>query len=305
MHAKRLRKITARWQLYLFLLLPVAYILLFSYYPMLGLQIAFKKMTPALGIWGSPWVGLAHFEKFFSSYMFERVLTNTVKISAYSLIAGFPMPILLALMINAMLNLRYKRFIQTITYIPHFISTVIMVGLLMQMFNTRIGIIPIAFKAIFHREMPDLFALPEAFSHLYVWSGIWQGLGWNSIIYISALSGIDPELHEAAQIDGASRVQRITHIDFPGILPTAIILLILSAGNIMNVGFEKIFLMQNTINQRASEVISTYVYKVGIASASVDYSSATAIGLFNSVINFIMIIIINAISKKVSSTSLW
>ncbi|MDR1600792.1 MAG: ABC transporter permease subunit [Oscillospiraceae bacterium] len=272
---------------------------------MSGLQIAFKKFSPRLGIWGSPWVGFGNFTKFFSSYMFSRVLGNTLTISLYSLVAGFPTPILLALMLNSMLNQRYKRFIQTITYIPHFISVVVMVGILLQMLNPRIGVAAIGFRKLFGREMTDLFAQPNAFANLYVWSGIWQGIGWGSIIYIAALSSIDPELHEAAQIDGASRVGRIWHIDLPGLMPTAIILLILNTGSIMNVGFEKVFLMMNDLNVRSSEVISTYVYKVGLAANRVDYSFATAIGVFNSVVNFLLIVSVNAISRRVSETSLW
>jgi len=299
------KAVFSRWQLYLFLLLPLAYIIIFAYVPMTGLQLAFKKFSPRLGIWGSPWVGFDQFEKFFKSYMFERVLLNTIRVSLYSLIAGFPIPIIFALLLNSMRSYLYKRSIQMITYMPHFISMVVLVGMLLQMINPRIGILGIVFKALTGTEVPNLIGLPEAFSHLYVWSGIWQNLGWGSIIYIAALASVDKELHEAAEIDGASRFQRVRFIDFPSILPTATIMLILNSGQIMNVGFEKAFLMQNGLNQRASEVISTYVYKVGIASSTQDFSYATAIGLFNSVINFALISLVNAFSKRISGNRLW
>ncbi len=299
------RRILSRWQLYLLLVVPVAYIIVFAYIPMAGIQLAFKKFTLDGGIWGSPWIGLENFTKFFSSYQFERVVGNTLKISLYSLIAGFPMPILFSLMLNAMVSVRYKKFIQTVTYIPHFISTVVMVGMLIQFFNPRIGLFGVFYTLLTGQEAPNLLGQPDAFSHLYVWSGIWQGLGWSSIIYMAALANADPELHEAAVIDGASRFKRIIYIDFPCILPTAIILLIVSTGSIMNVGFEKTFLMQNNLNRRASEVISTYVYQVGIGSSSLNFSYATAIGLFNSIINFILISLVNFISRKVSDQSLW
>jgi putative aldouronate transport system permease protein len=192
-----------------------------------------------------------------------------------------------------------------VTYMPYFISTVVLVGMLMQMMNPRIGIFGIACKTLTGADAPNLIGLPDAFPNLYVWSGIWQNMGWSSIIYISALSSIDSELHEAAQLDGATRFQRVLHIDFPGILGTAIILLILNSGQLMNVGFEKAFLMQNSLNQRTSEVISTYVYKVGLASGIQDFSYATAIGLFNSLINFFLINAVNQLAKKASGEGLW
>ena len=299
------KEVLSRWQLYLFLLLPLAYIVVFAYVPMSGLQLAFKKFSPRLGIWGSPWVGFDQFEKFFKSYMFERVLKNTIRVSLYSLIAGFPIPIIFALLLNSMRNYKYKRSIQMITYIPHFISTVVLVGMVLQMINPRVGLFGMLYRALAGSDLPNLIGMPKAFSHLYVWSGVWQGLGWGSIIYISALASVDSELHEAAEIDGASRFQRVRFIDFPSILPTATIMLILNSGQIMNVGFEKVFLMQNGLNLRASEVISTYVYKVGIASSTQDFSYATAIGLFNSVINFALICLVNSFSKRVSDNRLW
>ncbi len=303
---KALELVLSKWQLYLFLLIPVVYIILFAYIPMTGIQLAFKKYVISKGIWGSPWIGFGNFIRFFTSYNFWVILKNTLTISLYSLVVGFPIPILLALMMNVMTNKGYKKVIQTVTYIPYFISVVVLVGMVSQFFNPRIGVFAQLIAAVTGaREVPNLLASANAFPHLYVWSGIWQHAGWNSIIYMAALSSSDVQLHEAATIDGASRLQRVFHIDLPTILPTAIVLLILNTGQIMNVGFEKVFIMQNNMNLDASEVISTYVYKVGLASARADFSYATAIGLFNSLINFLMIVTVNAISKRFSQQSLW
>lgn len=294
------------WQMYLFLLLPVIYLIIFKYWPMLGAQIAFRQYTPRLGIWGSKWVGLAQFTKFFNSYQFGRVFSNTLWLSLYSLLAGFPLPILAALCINALRSNRYRSLIQNITYMPHFISTVVMVGMLMQVFNSRVGIFAVLYRTVTGVvDVPDLLARPSAFPHLYVWSGIWQSTGWGTIIYVAALSGVDPELHEAAVIDGASRFQRLLHVDFPSVLPTITIMLILRCGQLMGIGFDKVYLMQNKLNLSTSEVIATYVYKVGLAQGSNDFSYATAIGLFNSVINMIMLVIVNTVSRRVGETSLW
>lgn len=293
-----------RWQLYLFMLVPLAFILVFSYYPMLGIQLAFKKFNLNLGIWGSPWIGMGNFNKFLSSYMFERLIKNTLSLSFYGLVAGFPIPIIFALMLNSMRNLKYKKFIQTVTYIPHFISTVVMVGIVMQVFNPKIGMFGVLYPMLTGSQAPDIMSNPGAFPHLYVWSGIWQSMGWSSIIYIAALSAVDTSLYESAEIDGASRFKQVIYIDLPSILPTAVTLLILSAGSIMNVGFEKVFLLQNDLNMRTSEVISTYVYKIGLTGQT-DFGYATAIGLFNSVINFILIVFVNTISNKLSKQSVW
>ena len=299
------RRIQNYWRLYLFLLLPVAQVLIFKYLPMLGIQLAFKSYDFRLGIWGSPWVGLKNFQRFISSYQFMRVLTNTLRLSLYSLIAGFPLPIILALLLNTMTLHRYKKWIQTITYMPHFISTVVMVGIITQLLNTHVGIYGQLYKAIADTKAPDLLGIADAFPHIYVWSGIWQGLGFNSIIYLAALSGVDSELHEAAELDGANRFRRMIHIDLPAILPTASILLILASGNVMSVGFEKAYLMQNTLNLSTSEVISTYVYKIGIASGGGDFSFGTAVGLFNSIVNFILLMLVNYSSSKLGANSLW
>ena len=293
------------WRLYLFLLLPVLYILIFAYVPMAGVQIAFKDYDFTNWVWGSEWVGLKNFKRFFESYNFWEILKNTIVLSFYSLLVSFPIPIIFALIINAFPAQRFKKTVQTISYMPHFISTVVVVGMMIQILNPRTGAFGAIYTALTGNVMKDILSVPSAFSHIYVWSGIWQSMGWSSIIYIAALSGVDSELHEAAQIDGASRFQRVLHIDLPSILPTAIILLILSAGNIMNVGFEKVYLMQNDMNISASEVISTYVYKIGMSVGTGDFSFATAIGLFNSVINFALLITVNFISKRLSQNSLW
>lgn len=299
------RSMYQRRQLLFMVLIPLVYVIIFSYIPMAGIQIAFRKYDFRFGMWGSEWVGFSQFERFFSSHMFERVIKNTLAISFYSLFAGFPIPVIFALALNAMPFGRYKKLVQTVTYMPHFISTVVMVGILYQIFNIRTGIYGIIGLVITGRPVTDLFGVPEAFSHLYVWSGVWQGLGWNSIIYIAALAGIDPELHEAAIIDGASRFQRMIHVDLPGILPTVSIMLIMSMGGILSVGFEKVYLMQNDLNLVNSEVISTYVYKIGLVTGGGDFSFGTAIGLFNSVISFSMIITVNAICKRLGGASLW
>ena len=297
--------IKRHWQMYVFALFPFAYLVIFKYVPMVGIQIAFKDFTMAGGIYHSRWVGLYQFHKFFGSFQFQRVLVNTITLSFYALIAGFPLPIALALMMNALRSRRFRSFVQNVTYMPHFISTVVMVGILNQFFNTRVG----TFSHIWHlfssNDTPDLLASATAFTHMYVWSGIWQGMGWDSIIYMAALSNVDETLHEAAMIDGASRFRRVLCIDLPAIIPTISIMLILRCGRIMGIGFDKVYLMQNNLNLRASEVISTYVYKVGLQSTSSDFSYSTAIGLFNSVVNFMLLVIVNAISRRVGESSLW
>ena len=301
------RRMRQNWQVYVFLLIPLAYLIIFQYVPMAGIQIAFKKFNPVKGIWGSPWVGFTHFEKFFKSYYFERVVTNTLRISIYSLIANFPIPILFALLLNSIPGTKFKKTVQTVTYMPHFISTVVLVGMMNQMLSPTTGLYGMIYRVLGGEGFPeDILAKANSFTHLYVWSGIWQNFGWSSIIYMAALAGVSPSLHEAAQIDGANRLQRVIHVDFPCLLPTATIMLILRFGQIMNVGYEKVYLMQNTMNQRMSEVISTYVYKIGLgAQGRSDYSLATAVGLFNSVINLVLITVFNQVTKKLSDTSLW
>jgi putative aldouronate transport system permease protein len=294
------------WQLYLFLLLPAVYIIIFAYVPMLGVQIAFKKYTILGGIWGSPWVGLANFRKFFNSYMFSRVIGNTLRISLYAIIAGFPVPIIFALGLNTIENQRYKKILQTVTYMPHFISVVVIVGILMQIFHPLNGIYGIVVKSLTGNQAADLFGKADAFPHLYVWSGIWQTFGWSSIIYVATLTSVPEELYDAARVDGASRFKMVLHVDLPSLAPTITILLILRLGSLMSLGFEKAWLMQNSLNLRTSEFISTFVYKQGLAAGGpTDFSYAAAIGLFNSLINLFLIVLVNKISNKLSETSLW
>lgn len=298
------REILRHWQLYLLLLLPITYLIIFKYVPMYGAQIAFRNYRIRNGILGSAWVGFANFRKFFSSAQFVRLITNTLRLSIYSLIAGFPLPIILALALNTMTNARAKRLVQNLTYLPYFISTVVVVGILLQVFNTHNGVYGVVYKTVSGKVAPDIMAKPEGFVHLYVWSGVWKDIGWGSIIYLAALSSVDPALHEAAVIDGATRFQRVKHIDIPAIIPTIVITLILRCGSVMSIGFEKAYLMQNNLNLRMSEVISTYVYKVGL-TATGNYSYATAIDMFNAVINLAVLITVNFISRKVSDNSLW
>ena len=291
-------------QLYMMLLIPIAYFIIFKYLPMFGVQIAFKKYMASQGIWGSPWVGWSNFEKLFDSYQFWRVLKNTVGLSLYELILAFPFPILLALGINSMNNQRYKKIVQMTTYAPHFISTVVIVGIIVQFLSLRMGIVNI-FLEYLGIDRIDFMGKPEYFKSIYVFSHIWQNAGWGTIIYLAVLAGVDPQMYEAAIMDGASKFKRILYIDIPALLPTATVLLILHTGRIMNVGFEKTLLLQTPLNLSSSEVLQTYVYKVGLASNMTDYSFATAIGLFTAVINFILILIVNAIARRLGQTSLW
>ena len=299
-----LKDLQINYQLYILMIAPVLWLMIFRYAPMYGIQIAFKRYIVTKGINNSPWVGLTHFLRFFTSYQFQRVFVNTIVLSFYQLLAGFPIPIILALAMNATRNIRFKKIVQMVTYAPHFISTIVMVGMILQFLSPQVGTINMLRKSL-GQEIVDFMGIPELFRSLYVWSGVWQRAGWGTIIYLAALASVDQELHEAAIVDGAGRFKRILHIDIPGILPTAVILLILNAGRIMNIGFEKVFLMQNPLNLRVSEIISTYVYKVGLASARANFSYAAAIGLFNSVINFILIISVNRIAKRWGETSLW
>lgn len=299
---KRMTQILRSWQLYLLILPTIAYLIFFCYKPMYGVLIAFKDFKPHLGILGSEWVGFKHFSKFFNSPNFLSLLSNTLLLSIYSLVAGFPIPIILALGMNSLDSRGFKKIVQTVTYAPHFISTVVIVGMLNIFLSPTNGIIN-SFLHCFGQEPIFFMGEPGMFPSLYVWSGIWQGMGWGSIIYLAALSGVDSALHEAAEIDGASRVKRIWHIDIPCIIPTIIIMLIMNAGKIMSVGFEKVYLMQNALNLETSEIIATYVYKRGIINAQ--YSFSTAVGLFNSVINIVLLLTVNKISNKVSETSLW
>jgi putative aldouronate transport system permease protein len=299
-----MRQIKNDWQLYLFLIIPVVYIILFAYVPMLGIQIAFRRYSARMGVWGSPWVGMENIKKFLESYQFIRVVLNTITLSVLSIIVSFPIPVIFALLMNSLSSQKFKKISQTIVNLPHFISVVVLVGILLQVFNSNTGLYGTLARMITSVYPADLFARPENFRIMYILSGVWQGFGWGSIIYLAALAGVSTEMHEAAVIDGASRVQRIFYVDFPSILPTITIMLILRMGSVMSIGFEKVYLMQNGLNLTLSEVISTYVYKSGLTGTS-DFSYSTAIGLFNSVINMILISLVNLAARRIGETSLW
>ena len=295
------RDLSKNWDAYLLLVPAILFYLLFCYKPMYGVIIAFKNFSPGKGIVASEWVGLKHFLSFFKSYYFGRLLRNTLTISLSSLIFGFPMPIIFALLLNEVRNSKFKRTIQTVTYMPHFISLVVMCSLI-RLFVADTGII-VQLMAKFGFEPVALLSKKEYFVPIYVLSGIWQGFGWDSIIYLSALTAIDPGLYEAATIDGANRWKQTLHVTLPGIMGTVIILLILRMGSIMSIGYEKIILLYNESIYETSDVISTFVYRMGIGNSQFSYS--TAVGLFNSVINFIIVYTFNKISRKVSEVSLW
>lgn len=288
-------------QLYLFALPAFLIILIFSYGPMYGVIIAFKDYMPSLGIFESPWVGFKHFQRFFDSYYFWDLMKNTLGISLYSLIVGFPLPIILALALNEIKDGPFKKITQTVTYAPNFIAVVVMVGMVIAFLSPSTGIIN-HFLDFIGVGRINFMTEPRWFKTIYVLSGVWQGTGWGSVIYLAALSGVDTQLHEAATIDGASRLQRVWYINIPTIMPTMVILLIMSFGSLMSVGFEKIILMQNPLNMESSNVIATFVYQQGLLDAQ--YSFAAAVGLFNSLINSILLILVNGIAKRLSDSSL-
>jgi putative aldouronate transport system permease protein len=291
-------------QLYLLLALPLIWLAVFQYYPMYGAQIAFRNFLPGDNIWQADWVGLANFQRFFQSVMFGRLLKNTIGISLYSLVVGFPIPIIFALSLNQLKNGLFKQSVQMVSYAPYFISTVVLVGMLLQFLDLRHGPVNLIIQAL--GGIPIHFMGESSmFQSIYVWSGVWQYTGFNTVIYLAALSTIDPALHEAAVVDGANRLQRIWNIDLPGILPTAVTLLILNMGQVINVGFEKVYLMQNPLNTTISEVISTYVYKIGLIGGITNYSYASAIGVFNSIIGLVLLVVANQLMKTFTETSLW
>lgn len=290
------------WQLYLLALPALVYVIIFCYGPLYGLQIAFKDFTPSKGFAGSEWIGFQHFRTLFSSYQFWPMMKNTILISMYSLLAGFLPPVILAVLLHNITNKRFKSVVQTITYAPHFISVVVLVSMMKLLLSPKAGVIN-TMIAFFGGSKIDFMGNPDAFSHIYVLSNIWQTVGWSSIIYLAALSGASPELYEAAKVDGANKLQRIIHVDLPCITPTAITMLILSCGRIMNSSTQKVLLMQNPLNLSASEIIGTYVYKSGVLNQQYGYSAA--VGLFQSVVNVIMLVTVNKISQKLSDSSLW
>ncbi len=298
-----LKKVWTRdYQLLLLCLPVIIYVFIFDYIPMYGVQLAFREFQPAKGLAGGTWVGLKYFERFFSSYQFWSLMKNTLGLSLYGLLAGFPLPIILALTLNRVGNLKFKKLIQTVTYAPHFISVVVMCGMISIMLSPRTGIINIILKMV-GLEPVFFLARTDLFKSIIVWTDVWQGMGWGAIIYIAALSAVSPELYEAAKIDGANKFQLMWLIDFPMIFPTISIMFILRMGSIMNVGMQKVFLLQNPLNLGSSEIIGTYVYKIGMINAQ--YSYSTAIGLFNTIINIILLLTVNYLSGKFSETSLF
>lgn len=295
------QRMKSSWQQYTLILPAIAAVFLFHYIPIYGVQIAFKDFRNLIGIRGSEWIGLNHFQKFIEYPMFWSILKNTVVISLYS-IATFPCSLIFALMINELKNGMFKNTVQMLTYAPHFVSTVVVASMVMLFLNRESGVINHVLSA-FGAQRQDFMGVPEYFSSIYVWSGVWQELGWGTIIYLAALSSISPEMIESAKIDGASRLKIVRYINLPSIMPTVITLLILRTGSLLSVGFEKTYLLQNSLNISSSRVISTYVYEVGLLNTQYSYSSA--IGLFNNVINIAFILIVNGISKRVTQVGLW
>ncbi len=296
-------RIARNWQLYLLILLrssPITFY--FTTCRCTASKSRSRILSPRKESLSSPWVGTEHFERFFHSYFFWRLIKNTLGLGLYSLALGFPIPILLALLMNEAKSAKFKKFVQTVTYAPHFLSTVVVVGMMMIFLSPRYGMVNHLITAFGGRPI-DFMAEPGWFKTLYVLSDVWQTMGWSSIIYLAALAGVDHQLHEAARVDGAGRLRRIWHINLPGIRPTIVILLILNIGSIMGIGFEKVLLMQNNLNMETSDIIATYVYRAGIQGA--EYSFSAAIGLFNSVVNFILLITVNWVTKRMGETSLW
>ena len=290
-----------KWQLYLLLLPALVYVIIFNYGPMYGIQIAFKNYRTGRGIWGSDWVGLQHFIRFVTYPNFWKIIRNTLAISLYGL-STFPCAVIFALLLNEIDSVKYKKTVQMFSYMPHFFSIVVVCGIITLFLDRGNGVVNKVLEALGVERIPFL-SIPGLFSSIYVWSGVWQNLGWNSIIYLAALSGVSPELVEAARIDGANRLHIIWYVNLPTILPTVVTMLILSCGGLLSVGFEKVYLLQNALNLDASEVISTYTYEIGLVNGQFSYSAA--IGLFNTVVNVTMLAIVNTIAKKLSGTGIW
>ena len=297
------RAIAKNWGLYLLIAPSFILLLFFTYFPMYGVQIAFKDYNLMAGITRSPWADpwYKYFQRFFNSYQSELVIKNTLLLGLYSIAAGYPIPILLGLLINQMRPGKFRRVYQTVTYIPHFISTVVLVGMLNIMLSPSSGLIGAIYK-LFGAQAPNLLASPGLFPSLYVWSDVWQNAGWDAIVYLAALASVDPNLYEAATVDGAGKRQKMLYIDLPMLLPMSCVMLILRAGGIMNVSFEKAYLMQNDLNLSVSEMISTYVYKLGIINSQ--YSLSAAVNLFNTLVNLALLLLVNQITKRLGDTSI-
>jgi putative aldouronate transport system permease protein len=297
-------KLARHWQLYILIAAPTAFLLIFNYWPMIGVQLAFRAYNPRLGMWGSPWVGMQEMNLWLQSPYFWPVLQNTLVIGVYSLIVGTCTSIVLALALNEAKHRWFKSTIQTVTYVPYFVSVVVLVGMMQLLFATSDSPWARLYGALGVHPSPDLFGNPNAFASLFVWSGVWQATGYGAVIYLAALSSVNPDLYDAARIDGASRLQRMLNIDWQAIRPTVIVLVILAVGGLLNAAsFEKAYLLQNPLNLSTSEVISTYVYKIGLLNG--DFSFAAAVGLFNSVVGFVLLLITNLVARVVSQTSLF
>lgn len=288
--------------LLLMLSIPLGFLILFHYVPMYGIQIAFRNYKPVRGITGSEWVGLKYFQKLFATPTFLKLVKNTLSLTIMSLLISFPAPIVLALLLNYMPFKRYAKAVQTVSYLPHFISTIVIIGIMKQMFNTSYGVVNNILELLGMAKI-DFMGMPQYFRAMYIGSNIWQGIGWNAIIYISALAAVDPNLHESAVLDGASKIQRMWHIDLPTIKPTIVILLIMNFSGIMSASFEKTYAMQTDLNLSVSETLNTYVYKVGMQQANFSY--AAAVGLFQSLVGFVLLMIVNQICRKLNETSLF
>ncbi|MFD6698242.1 MULTISPECIES: ABC transporter permease [unclassified Microbacterium] len=300
--ARFARSLRRYWQLYLLLLLPVVWFIVFRYVPMVNAVIAFKNYNPVQGVWGSPWVGFDNFANLFRNPVFPRLLVNTLVLAGYTLIASFPLPIILALALNEVRLRFFKRTVQLVTYAPYFISTVVIVSMTILLLSPRVGLLGRTLS-FFGSGQVDLLASADFFRHIYVATDLWTTTGYSAVIYLAALSAVDVSLYEAAKIDGANRLQKIWNVDIPSIMPTASIILILGVGNIMAIGFEKAFLLQNPLNLSTSEIIPTYVYKTGILNAN--FSLGATIGLFNAVIGLILLLVVNKVSKRISGNGLW
>lgn len=297
------KSIKQNYDVYLLILPVIAFFIIFSYVPMYGIQIAFKNYTPALGIADSPWAGLAHLERFFNSHYFWRLIENTLSISIYGLLIGIPAPIILALLFNEIGHKKTRVTLQSISYAPNFISTVVAASMIIMFLTPETGFIDNILRMFGYDKAQSALSELAAFDHIYVWSNLWQTIGWSSVIYSAAIEGVPVSMYEASSIEGASRLKQIWYITLPSIAPTITILAIMAVGGVLNVGYEKIFLLQNNTNTEVSEVISTYVYKSGLQQAQ--YSFASMVGLFNNVINFAVLFLVNKLAKKVGETSLW
>lgn len=297
------KSLRRHWQLYVMVSIPLAFLLVFNYWPLLGAQVAFRNYNPVKGMWGSPWAGLKYFRQWVSNPEFWPIIENTLVLSVYFLAVSTPATIILALALNEVRHAKFKKFVQTVTYAPYFISVIVLIGMMQIVLAPSSSLLSETAGAIGIHQVPDYFARASDFASLYVWSGIWQTTGYGAIIYLGVLANVDPTLYEAARIDGASILQKIRHVDFPAMKPTIVILLLLSLGSVLGVGFEKVFLMQNSLNLSTSQVVSTYVYDVGLVQDN--FSFGTAVGLFNSAISFVLIVVANFIARHTTKTSLF